>query len=31
MDPGHDLAVILTVGTVNQHGLVELKPAKVLT
>lgn len=31
MDPGHDLAVILSVGTVNQHGLVELKPAKVLT
>jgi tRNA pseudouridine55 synthase len=31
MDPGHDLAVILTVGTVNHHGLVELKPAKVLT
>lgn len=31
MDPGHDLAVILTVGAVNQHGLVELKPAKVLT
>jgi len=31
MDPGNDLAVILTVGDVNQHGLVELKPAKVLT
>lgn len=31
MDPGHDLAVILKVGAVNQHGLVELKPAKVLT
>lgn len=31
MDPGHDLAVILTVGAVNHHGLVELKPAKVLT
>lgn len=31
MDPGHDLAVILSVGTINQHGLVELKPDKVLS
>ncbi len=31
MDPGNGLAVILSVGTVNQHGLVELKPDKVLT
>jgi tRNA pseudouridine55 synthase len=30
MDSGHDLAVILTVQGVNQHGLVELKPTKVL-
>jgi len=30
MDPGHDLAVILTVQGVNQHGLVELRPTKVL-
>ena len=29
MDPGNDLAAVLTVGTVNQHGLVELKPDKV--
>jgi tRNA pseudouridine55 synthase len=31
MDPGHDLAVILKVGTINHHGLVELKPSKVLS
>ena len=31
MDPGNDLVVLLTVGSVNQHGLVELKPSKVLT
>jgi len=30
MDPGHDLAVILSVGAINHHGLVELKPGKVL-
>ena len=31
MDPGHGLAVILTVAGIDQHGLVELRPAKVLT
>lgn len=31
MNLGHELAVILTIGEVNQHGLVELKPSKVLT
>lgn len=30
MDPGHDLAVLLAIAGVNQHGLVELKPTKVL-
>jgi len=30
MNPGRELAVILTVGEINQHGLVELKPSKVL-
>ena len=29
MDPGGDLAVVLTLGAVNHHGLVELKPSKV--
>jgi tRNA pseudouridine55 synthase len=31
MDPGNDLAAVLTVAGINQHGLVELKPAKVIS
>jgi tRNA pseudouridine55 synthase len=31
MNSGHELVVILSVGEVNQHGLVELKPSKVLS
>lgn len=31
MDPGGNLVVILSVGNVNEHGLVDLKPEKVLS
>lgn len=31
LDPDNELAVILSVGGIDQHGLVELKPSKVLS